>query len=166
MRRPGLEPLVLIAVAAFCLAASASAANRIAPGAKLSWGKLGVSLEDYWIDASQCGHEAAAIDLKDTSPAKALVYASRIIDNADSPEGVIVAERLAAPEIQWNRAATIMRQALEKCLTGRGYVKFRLTDGQFRHLRKLAVGSIERRKFLHSVASDPNVLAKQAVDRS
>jgi hypothetical protein len=154
------------ALAAFVLGASPASADRIAPGYKISWGKAGVSLEDYWVDAAQCGHAAAAIDLKDTTPAKALVYGSRLLDDASSPGEVMSVQQLVAPEIQWNRAATIMRKALEMCLAERGYVRFRLTDSQFRHLRKLEAGSVERRQFLHRLASDAVVLARKAVDRS
>jgi hypothetical protein len=157
---------VAVLVAALAFGASAASAHRISPGHKVSWGKAGVSLEDYWVDAAECGHAAAAIDLKDTTPAKALVYGSRLLDDASSPGEIISIQQLVAPEIQWNRAATIMRKALESCLSGRGYIRFQLTDSQFRRLRKLDAGSLERRQFLHRLASDPAVLARQAVDRS
>lgn len=166
MSSPRPMPSLLCAIVALFLGQAAIAGQRIEPGAKISWGKAGVSLEDYWVDASQCGHQAAATDLTNSDPAKALVYASRIIDNASSPEDVIAAQQLVAPSVQWDRAATILQHAVEKCLTGRGYVKFRLTDGQFRHLRKLAVGSLERREYLHSLASDPKVVATQALHSS
>lgn len=158
--------LTVAALAAFVVGASPASADRIAPGFKVSWGKAGVSLEDYWVDAAQCGHAAAAIDLKDTTPAKALVYASRLLEDTTSPGEIQSVQQLVAPEIQWNRAATIMRKALEMCLAERGYVRFRLTDSQFRHLRKLEAGSLERRQYLHRLASDAAVLARQAVDRS
>jgi hypothetical protein len=70
------------------------------------------------------------------------------------------------PEVQWNRAATIMRNELEGCLAARGYVKFELTDGQYRQLKGLEPGSDERRAYLYSLASDPDVLAAQAVTES
>ena len=154
------------AIVALALSASAAHAGRIAPGHKLSWGKAGVSLEDYWIDAAQCGHQAAAVDLKDTTPAKALVYGSRLLDDASSPGEIISIQELVAPGVQWNRAATIMQRSLDQCLAGRGYTRFRLTDSQFHHLQKLASGSLERRKFLHELASDAKILTKQAVEQS
>ena len=70
------------------------------------------------------------------------------------------------PEVQWNRAATIMRQALEGCLAERGYVKFELTDEQYDMLRELQVGSLERRMYLHRLASDPEILAAQGLSES
>jgi hypothetical protein len=48
-------------------------------------------------------------------------------------------------------------------LAERGYVKFKLTKGQARQLKGLAAGSIERRRYLHGLASDPHVLAAQAI---
>jgi hypothetical protein len=59
-----------------------------------------------------------------------------------------------------------MRHELEKCLTERGYVRFRLTKGQARHLKALTTGSLERRKYLYKLASDPAVLAEQALKDS
>jgi hypothetical protein len=156
---------ITIVVTAGLLAQPASA-RRVSPGNEISWGKAGVSLEDYWVDASLCGHQAAAVDLTGTEPAKALVIASRQIDNWSDFESVQQALRLAAPEVQWDRAAAIMRTELERCLTERGYMKFRLTKGQARHLKKLKVGSLERRKYLYSLASDPAILQSQALRNS
>ena len=56
-----------------------------------------------------------------------------------------------------------MEGVLERCLMERGYVKFELTDAQYRQLRKLEVGSLERRQYLHSLASDQTILETQAV---
>jgi hypothetical protein len=148
---------------AFC---GPAAARRVGPGNDMSWGKAGVSLEDYWVDSATCGHQAAAIDLRGTAPAEALVLASRKMDNWSDFESIVSAMRVAAPEVQWNRAATIMRHELETCLTQHGYVKFKLTKAQTRRLRKLAVGSLERRKYLYSLASDPAVLEAQALRNS
>jgi hypothetical protein len=149
--------------ASLILGGSPASAGRVGPGYEISWGKAGVSLEDYWIDSSECAHQAAAIDLTGTNPARALVIASRMMDNQNDFGDIQWAVRLAAPEIQWNRAATILRDGLEQCLTERGYVKFKLTKGQARHLKKLEAGSLERRQYLHGLASDSAVLKAQAL---
>ena len=162
MRRTLAASAVLIASSAAVLAPPASA-RRISAGHETSWGKADVSIEQYWTDASQCGHQAADLDLTDSNPARALVLASRMIDNQTGYDDVERALRLAAPDIQWARAATLMRHELDSCLMARGYVKFRLTKGQARHLRTLETGSLERRRYLHSLASDPHVLAEQAI---
>ena len=148
------------------LASSPAAAGPVRPDRQTSWGKAGVSLEQYWIDASECGHATAAIDLSGTAPAQALVLASRMIDNQNGYDDVARALRLAPPDVQWNRAGTIMERELEGCLMDRGYVKFKLTKGQARQLSKLPTGSLERRKYLHLLASDADVLAGQALKDS
>src|ERR1700712_4388420 len=64
---------ILIALAAATLASAATAAN--AP--QTSWGKAGVSYDDYRSDATFCLRQAAGADLTGTAPANALVLASR-----------------------------------------------------------------------------------------
>lgn len=148
------------------LAGSATAAERVTPGHQKSWGKVGVSLEQYWIDSAECAHLAAATDLEGTDPARALVIASRMIDNQNGFGDIQGALRIAAPEIQWQRAASIMQANLDACLIERGYVKFELTDGQYRTLKMYEIGTVERRQYLHSLASDPEILAAQAIAES
>jgi hypothetical protein len=143
-----------------------ASADQIAAGSDTSWGKAGVSLEDYWTDSATCGHQAAQIDLSGTAPGKALVIASRMSQDITESSAMITAARIGAPEIQWNRAATIMKRALESCLANRGYVKFKLTKGQSHHLKKLELGSLERRRYLYRLASDPAVLRAQATRAS
>jgi hypothetical protein len=53
--------------------------------------------------------------------------------------------------------------AVEQCLQDRGYQKFQLTAAQGAHLETLLEGSSERRLYLHSLASDPAVLAAQGL---
>nr|WP_166180690.1 hypothetical protein [Altererythrobacter segetis] len=166
MRRTLVISAFVAATTAFPLLASPASAGRVRPEYQTSWGKAGVSLEEYWIDASECGHTAAATDLSGTAPAEALVLASRMITNQNGYDDVERALRLAPPDVQWNRAGTIMRHELERCLTDRGYTRFRLTKGQAHQLKTLAVGSLERRKYLHKLASDPAVLAGQALEDS
>jgi hypothetical protein len=165
MRRTITIPVILAAA----LAASPASAGRIGPGYETSWGKAGVSLEQYWIDSAECGHQAANIDLTGTDPARALILASRMFEiysGLGSASGMITVNRIGSPEIQWNRAATLIRRDLESCLTGRGYVKFKLTKGQARHLRSLETGTLERRRYLHELASDPDVVTGQALNAS
>lgn len=177
---------ILIAMAAAAgLASAAQGAN--AP--QTSWGKAGVSFDDYRGDATICLREAAGIDLTGTEPANALVLASRRMaagqtnDYSSSISGggyksptpvtggldpVIEAanrmqqERMAArPELRIRQAHDIMQRRLEHCLAGRGYHRFRLTDDQRRRLRHLPERASERQTYLHSLASDPQVLAAQ-----
>src|SRR6187431_499509 len=111
---------------------SAATAGRVSAGHQKSWGKDGVSLEQYWADSAECAHAAADIDLEGTKPAKALVFWTRLGNGNMPPNNyadIDMSVRIN-PEVQWNRAATIMRRELEGCLAERGYVKFELTDEQ------------------------------------
>ena len=109
---------------------------------------------------------AADTDLEGTNPAKALQFWTRLGNGNMPPNNyadILMSVRIN-PEVQWNRAATILRTELEDCLTMRGYVKFELTDEQDRHLDRLEAGSDARRAYLHSLASDPDILMAQAVE--
>ena len=159
-----------LALGIFLLAfgSSPALADRIGPGHHKSWGKQGVSLEQYWADSTECAQAAADLDLEGTKPAKALVFWTRLGNGNMPPNNyadIFMSVRIN-PEVQWNRAATIMRKELEGCLSERGYVKFELTDNQYEILRELEVGSLKRRTYLHSLASDPEILAAQVLSDS
>ena len=70
------------------------------------------------------------------------------------------ANQQQAREIAVQKART---QALKNCLVERGYTEFNLTPEQKAKLATLPQGSDERRKFLHTLGTDPGVLKSQAV---
>ena len=147
---------------------SSATAGQVSAGHQKSWGKGGVSLEQYWADSAECAQVAADIDLEGTKPAKALVFWTRLGNGNMPPNNyadISMSVRIN-PEVQWDRAATIMRKALDGCLVERGYVKFELTDEQYDMLSELQVGSLERRMYLHRLASDPEILAAQGLSES
>jgi len=177
---------ILIALTA---AASLGSAAFAANAPQTSWGKAGVSFDDYRSDATFCLRQAAATDLTGTEPANALVLASRRMaagqTNDYTPtvggasgtgpstlnsgfDPMIEAanrmqqERIAArPDLRIRQAHDIMQARLDHCLAGRGYHRFRLTDDQRRRLRHYPERAAERQTYLHSLASDPQVLAAQ-----
>ena len=177
---------ILIALAA---AAALGSAAHAANAPQTSWGKAGVSFDEYRSDATFCVREAAATDLAGTEPANALVLASRRMaagetndytpaiggasSTSPSPatggfDPMIEAanrmqqERMAArPDLRIRQAREIMQRRLDHCLAGRGYHRFRLTDDQRRRLRHYPERAAERQTYLHSLASDPQVLAAQ-----
>jgi hypothetical protein len=154
-------------IAAICLSAVVAApasARYVGPGAAKSWGKPGVSLADYRGDAVDCGRQAAALDVAGSNPAEALVLASRMIDNAPDAATAIDAMRIASPERNFLKVGDMLQAELERCLAGRGYHRFKLTSVQRHKLAKLPIGSDARHAYLHSLASNPDVLARQAVD--
>jgi hypothetical protein len=171
----------LLAAAAL---ASGAGARMVSAGFDRSWGKAGVPFDQYRADGVACAREAAATDLRGTDPARALVIASRLVENdpsigpgstadptssAQAGAGPVPTSAAAGivqnigPGRQILKAGDIMKARLEACLAGRGYVKFKLTSEQRRRLRGLREGSDERRAYLHGLASDPSVLARQAL---
>jgi hypothetical protein len=154
-----------VATALCALAAAMPAhARYISAGYDKSWGKAGISFDDYRNDSVTCGRQAAGLDLRNSDPAKALVLASRLIDNAIDYQDAAEAMRIASPERNFGKAGDLMQAALERCLRDRGYHKFKLTDAQRHRLSKLKPGSDARHHYLYSLGSDPQVLARQAID--
>src|SRR4051794_19369474 len=131
MRRQPAYVLIALAAAAG-LGGAAAAAARPA----LTWGKPGVSYEDYRADATTCLRAAAATDLTGTEPAEALVLASRRIETAMNSDPWSVAEvtDMARPDLSIRQARDIIQARLNHCLVTHGYHRFRLTDAQRRHL--------------------------------
>lgn len=176
----------LLWMVTFATLPAAAAARLVDPGVGISWGKAGISLQQYRKDAIECGRSAAGTDLAGTDPAKALVVGSRLIDHDPnaSPGAVIdpmagpsasadvVASagsspsvmRMIAPERQVTKAGDILERALEHCLEARGYRKFKLNSEQRHRLAKLPLGSDARHLYLHSLASNAQVLETQAAN--
>jgi hypothetical protein len=160
-RQPAKFLYALIALAAAGLAAAAASATRPA----LSWGKPGVSFETYRADATACLRAAASTDLTGTEPAEALILASRRIETAmnSDPWSVAEATDAARPDLRIREARDIIQARLNDCLVAHGYLRFRLTDAQRRQLNHFNLRQPERQVYLHSLASDPQILASQAV---
>ena len=166
---------VLIVLGAAVFSASAAIA---APAPETSWGKAGVSLDAYRADASRCLNLVARLELEGTQPANALVRATRRIDNIYAQVGgensfeaqlrvgqqVHNVVEFTQPRLRFNQVRTLMRTAMEACLTELGYSRFRLTDAQRGRLRHLRYGQPARHAYLHSLASDPDVLRAQAAE--
>jgi hypothetical protein len=152
---------VLIALAAAAGLTGMAAAARPA----LSWGKPGVSFETYRADATACLRAAASTDLSGTEPAQALVLASRRVETAlnSDPWSVAQAIDAARPDLSIRQARDIIQARLDHCLVEHGYRRFALTEAQRRQLGHFSLRQPERQVFLHSLASDPQVLASQAV---
>lgn len=139
-------------------------ARYVSPGHDKSWGKPGISFDQYRDDAVTCGQQAAALDLRESDPAKALVVASRLLDNVPDVWAASEAMRLASPERNFAKAGDLLQATLERCLHERGYRKFKLTSEQKHRLSKLPIGSDARHHYLYALASDPEVLTRQAID--
>jgi hypothetical protein len=145
---------VLLVPFALALAITATPA-----AAHNSWGKANVGFAEYRTDADQCSN--AAFDAK--------LWVEPI-------NHVIRASYAAASDLySYARAQLIMvhgvtvtiadqlQATVDRCLIDRGYTRFHLTEAQDRQLSRYHHGTMERAHFLHSLASDPAVMAAQAI---
>jgi hypothetical protein len=174
-----------VVLAAILLAAPAGA-KMVSAGMDRSWGKPGVTFDQYRADGLACAHAAADTNLAGSDPARALVIASRLIDNDPTVGAGPTADPISSaqagadvvgmagssastvqaigPQRQILKAGDILKARLESCLAERGYVKFRLTSEQRKRLRSLREGTDARRAYLHSLASNPAVLERQKLN--
>jgi hypothetical protein len=174
MRLAWSMPIPILLAAAL---GTAAAAHRPAT----SWGKEGISYADYRADATACLRVAAGTDLTGTEPANVLVLASRRIETAltsdftpmvgggfdpliTTANAVQQARMAARPDLRLRQARDILQERLDHCLEAHGYRRFRLTDAQRRQLNHFGQRRPERQVYLHSLASDSQVLASQSVE--
>jgi hypothetical protein len=146
-----------------------------------TWGKAGVSFEQYRDDAVTCGRTAHYADVSQTEHARAFADATRRLEAADdhgmgtagatADQDMYRVAQIAArseqirssirPEKRMRELQADLVSIVERCLEDRGYSRFRLTSEQQDALRRLKKGSPERHRFLHALASDGDVLASQ-----
>ena len=174
-------------VAVACLLSPPVAAARTE---ETSWGKAGVSIDQYRTDAITCGRAGYYADVSGTEAAQvfkdattrleanetALPTTAMLAGSAPTPEqrlaGVMavntITERSAhivegtRPQERMNEVGTLMQAKVEDCLKGRGYSRFKLTSDQRKRLEKLHLGSVERHLYLYQLGTDPDVLKTQA----
>ena len=168
------------------LLATAALSACATPGAVTSWGKPGVSMADYRLDSAQCiiegsggsSTQGVAGSNRNANDPNATSDTSGSRGGTNGPAGTsgggaIVFSGSASPD-DANQAAIQQREkalaakraqkmAIEQCLVTRGYKQFSLTPEQAAHLAKLPEGSAERRTYLHSIGSDPEVIKAQGL---
>ena len=136
---------------------------------ELSWGKPGVSIDQYRIDSFECAKSGYFTDVRDTQQAKdairVLETADRELNNGDEldPNARVLRMRALRPDARVREVGRYLHTVVEACLTKRGYRQFALTKAQAKSLGKLPAGSLDRQLYLHSLASDPQVVAGQGV---
>ncbi len=153
---------------------SLAAAIPASAAAPVSWGRAGVSLVQYRSDAVECGKLGANTDISKDPATQAIVAAEQfternlnapIIGSDTAQEQALMARRLR-PANKLAEAQSAMLTETETCLTRLGYHRFMLTREQSGRLGHLRLGTAERHAYLHALASDPAVLAKQSVPPS
>jgi hypothetical protein len=161
--RPSIAMTVL---AGALLVAPAARAER--QRGNESWGQPGVSFLQYRTDAVECAY-AVGQQAPVEYPLVDLVFA----DNMPSPDpndpvasmqAVIDAEkaRFSRP---WREISAQLQEPLARCLSNRGYSRFRLTRDQTGKLRSLPPGSRARQVYLWNLAVDPQIQQRQVVRR-
>jgi len=181
-----IRTIALLSALLACTSASAVPTQAI----RESWGKPGISWEQYRADALTCGRQGYYLDISKTEEAKAFVSASKQLESmpnnsayqvppgdgqdplgpGQDPMGPVIGFAAQQkhvidsinPEAKMRTLGKTMQGTIEQCLAERGYRKFRLTTTQTKRLGKLKLGSDERRQYLYSLASDPQILAAQA----
>ena len=155
-----------------------------------SWGKPGVSIDQYRTDAITCGRSGYYTDVSNTEAAHVFKRATKDIEANEAglssvamlagsgpPEtrraagmelGNIVIQSAhivegTRPRERMKDVGALMQAKVDDCLTGRGYMRFRLTPQQRKHLGSLHLGSPERHIYLYQLATDPDVLKVQAM---
>ena len=145
---------------------------------KASWGKPGVSLEQYRADAVQCALEASSYDITQAPVGQKLLAYNKGRERArlyawmqaptqwgsDGPFLVRSSPWLEHFEdTVYLETRDLQYDVLGRCLRERGYRQFRLTAQQIKTLDGLQRGSEARRTYLHRLASDPVVMAHQSL---
>lgn len=180
------HPLLRVVAVACLLPSSLGAAKTEAT----SWGKPGVTIDQYRTDAVSCGRIGYYLDVSNTEAAHVFKDATGQLEANEAAQPSIAmmagsgppeARRAAAMELNdiVNRSAhivettrpakrikdvgTLMQGRVDDCLKGRGYVHFRLTDAQRKHLAHLHLGSVDRHLYLYQLGTDPDVLKAQAM---
>ncbi|HVY86728.1 MAG TPA: hypothetical protein VG943_16465 [Caulobacterales bacterium] len=117
-----------------------------------SWGKAGVSFEDYREAVFQCTSAGVL------SPTEARPQFD--VDTAGSIDQMIQ----SAAQVEAAQQRDQMRQRhqiIDNCLVAFGFRRFGLTDRQLARLDTLPRGSEERQHYLYALGSNPNVLRRQ-----
>ena len=178
-----MRHLFAVSIIAISVATQASAA----PAPKESWGKAGITLQQYRQDALDCGLKGYYADISQTQDAKEFASASRRLDNlqgnfsttsnsssATGPATTDVVQQMGQfaatqqhiidgirPEQRFHSIKQTLEATTGQCLSARGYSRFALTEDQRRAVSKLKPGSDQRRLYLYQLASNPAVLASQ-----
>jgi hypothetical protein len=152
-----------VAISALVLIVTTAASGAPAPAQ--SWGKAGVTYDQYRLDALQCSAEGYNVDISKTEDAQAFVQASRRLEteigSGVDPYTYQTIVNGVRPDVRFRSIKQLQQSTVDDCLESRGYSKFQLTDEQRSGLRKLKMGSVERHMFLYKLGSDPAVLERQ-----
>lgn len=166
----------------FAFVGSASLAGSKAPPV-VSWGKPGVSFDDYRSDSIACGKQGATTSMKGRREFDGVVLGldrqdmDMDIDRSLPPSltqedqtqklardyALNAAKSRAEPRIK--ALQTFLEEKVAACLSDKGYVRFSLTPAQAAGLGQYKKGSEARFRFLHALASNNAVVQQQRYDQ-
>lgn len=169
-----------LAIAAALLGFPGLAAERPVP--VTSWGKPGVSFEDYRRDSIACGKQGATTSMAGRPEYDAVMLGigrqdtdidiGRSLPPSATHEDPI--EKLARdyalngaksrPEPRVKALQGVLETAVRDCLLARGYARFTLTPDQAAGLARHKKGTEGRFRYLHALASSETVLSRQRTD--
>lgn len=163
---------------ALAAAALGPTAAQAADAPRFSWGKAGVSYDQYLDEAYDCAMVGLDTNIENSEPVERLRTATRQLEALDNRQGVASAadpvsaginhaqdlariRESARPEQQVKEVKKILFSAMQQCMVQRGYTRFALTEDQRREIARFKNGSPEWRAFLHKLASDAAILEQQ-----
>ncbi len=125
-----------------------------------SWGKPGVTFDQYRADSVECAKIGYFRDVSQDEPAKRFVRGFETADRlmnfpspADSGDDWMLSVRRMQPDRQKRLLQAIQVGDVERCLTGKGYRKFTLTAGEAKMLKRYPRGSEARHHYLYTLAA-------------
>jgi hypothetical protein len=161
----------LATVAALSLALISAPADALKVKKKNeSWGKSGVTFAQYRADALECSNVTyrAPITFHPIGPvptgfggALPLGYWLDISANHVPVYTTTLAEMVR--HATWMDVVEQLQVALDQCLTGKGYTRFRLTSEQMERLSRLKQGSPQRQQYLYMLGTNSGVVATQKI---
>lgn len=147
-----MRALIATTIIVTLLGSAASAANSD----PISWGKPGVSYDQYRDDAKNCTLAGLDAELTQKPPP---FWDSGSASTLDAFLEQNSGDNAALLRLRTTAAIA----AIQLCLKRHGYHRFRLTDAQGDHLNTLAAGTEVRHQYLYSLGHDATILAAQAV---
>ncbi len=166
-----MRALGYLAIAAIGLTACASPSDvrnmnletNLHGYASYSWGKANVSFDDYTRAAWECTAQGT-ITHTQTDPNNALLGSVNTTPPNTTAAQTWAGDAAGEMQFEAQRAGDRQRHALiDACLAQDGYRRFGLTKEQVAHLATLARGSLERRRYLYDLGTNPDVLQRQRI---
>ncbi len=124
-----------------------------------SWGKPGVSFDQYRNDAVACATIGYFRDVSQDEPAKRFIRGFETADlllnlpGGEAGDGWESSIRRTQPDRQKRDLHAIQVGDVERCLTDKGYRRVTLTRAEEKTLARYPRGSEARHRYLHALAA-------------